>query len=115
MRPNLRAPGRIDGRLPSRALRHRRRFKMIKSHIAVRTASGFCRAVAPGRQGPRNPGERRQVLLIVPGIEIRFRLRRDIHGIEKKADRYLGCDCSDSSEMRFIEDKYALDMRLHLN
>ena len=57
---------------------------MIKSHIAVRATSSFCRPEAPGSEGSRNPRERGLVLLVVPGVEIRLRLGRDVDGIEEK-------------------------------
>src|SRR5690349_22504297 len=81
---------------------------MIKSQIAVRAASSFCRPVGPGGEGARNPRERGPVLLVVPGVEIRLSLRRDVDGIDEKSASALRCAGVARRDLRSLKAKQPL-------
>src|SRR6267142_462097 len=69
--------------LPLGRLLNLGRREMVERHILAIAGP----AEPPGAEDARDGGERRNVLLVVPLVELGLLLRRDIHGVEEQAAR----------------------------
>src|SRR6266404_824359 len=76
MRPQALRPWRIGRLTPFGGARHLGRGKMVERHV---TLGGAGAAVAAGAQGAGYGAERRNVLGVVPFVEVALVLGRDVH------------------------------------
>src|SRR5262249_26040687 len=80
LRPDAMGPRRLDRPLPVPRSDDVGRSQVIERQVAVVAfALAFEDTVAPRGEAARNRGERRYVLLVVPGVEILLRLGRGVH------------------------------------
>src|SRR5438132_5622800 len=76
MRPQALRPGRIRRLAPFGRARHLGRGKMVECDVTLRRTRA---AVAAGAQGPGYSAESRDVLLIVPFVEVALVLGGNVH------------------------------------
>src|SRR5580765_5058190 len=69
--------------LPLGRLLHLGRRQVVERHVLAVPGA----AEAPGAEDAGHGGERRDVLLVVPLVELGFVLRSDVHGIEEQPTR----------------------------
>src|SRR6516164_6149392 len=85
MRPHSFGPRRIGGLLPCCRIRYLGRCKVIERKVAL--CGCACAAVATRAQGSGNRGERRNMLRVVPLIELVLVLRSYAHRVQQQCGR----------------------------
>src|SRR5208282_2552401 len=88
MRPQTLRPGGIRGLAPFGRARHFRRSEMVERDVAL---DGTSAAVAAGTQGAGHRAEGRDVLPVVPLVEIALVLGGDIHRDDQQSRSLRGC------------------------
>src|SRR4029077_11566570 len=105
MRPQTLRPRRVRGFAPFGRARHLGRGKMVERDV---TLGGAGTAVATGAQGTGHRAERRDMLLVVPLVEVGLVLRGNVHPYDQQRSRFGRCGAIAREQLLALKAHQAL-------